>query len=194
MIQWQMLCEGSILEMYSTVSNSCWHHADPSSIFQYKSPGSSAFSIAGQRKQIPTFTPPFQLALNCQISLWNSQSPRHSTSWNWCFRLVIHVPARSFSASERGLLPGLLLGLIPWYRQFKDQTTHLSTALTVRFLNRSKESQLHSKNLEYRIDCGLNMGIFRKKQRIFSNCTFVISCAESPYMPRGTLCLDSTDA
>lgn len=175
-----MLRGGSRLEMYSMVSNSWRAQVESSSIFQYRSPGSLALAIAGQRKQIPKFTPAFQLQQNCQIILWNSQSPRSSTTWNWCRWCVIHVPARCVSAAERGLLPGLLVGLMPWYNQFSDHTSHLKMVLVVLFLYKRLASQLHSKNREYRIDRGLKIGMFIQKQSCFSMRTFVINWAASP--------------
>lgn len=66
----QILTPGTILEMNSCVLNSSRAHVlSSSSMFQYCKPTSGDRAIAGQRKQIPTLTPPFQLLLNCQSIL-----------------------------------------------------------------------------------------------------------------------------
>lgn len=182
---------GNIWAMNSAVENSCWHQPLSKLSFQYNNPESSHLLFAGQRKHTLIA---FQDDLNCQVDLWNSQSPLSSVTWNlWCC-FVIGSPARCCSFSVKARPPGLWLGLRPTNKELSDQTSHRSTVFNVLLRYSNDVSQTQTRNLEHRMLRGLKIGMLMNMQVIFSFLTFVMSCAASPYTPKGILFLAPASA
>ena len=185
-IELHTLVLGSLLLIKSALVKWVWFHELSSSKFQYNIPGSPrSFETASHRKHTCV---EFQEHLNFQRSLWNSQSPRISPTWNVYCIVVIDMPARRFSAWDNSRPPGRLSGLIPVCKQFRDHTTHLNTWLTVLFSSKTRPSHDQIKNREYLTLFGRKTGMFNQRQNTFSVLILVTSCAPSPYSPNGTFC------
>lgn len=142
----------------------------------------SPFDCAGHLKHVLF---PFQEAVNLNVSLCHSQSPRNSHRINLRFCAVNGVPARSRSDPTSALPPTPVKGLTPSKHQLNDHTSRRHTQFSVLFLTINAWGQLKSKNLECLTDFGLKWRTFIQIATTFSNLYCVQSLAASPWMPSG---------
>ncbi len=157
---------GSLSEIYWAVVNCCCSQLQPSWQFQYSMPSSLLdLETAGHLKQMSI---DFQEHLKFQTSLWNSQSPRSSTTQNWRLFQVIGSPALSKCFALSNWPPGPCVGLNPSKRMLQDQVIHLKMQLSVLFARTNPSSQDHIRKRLYRTLLGRQHGIFNHKHRIFS--------------------------